>query len=211
MNRTLVRLLVGAATLLLIYGTTYLLRAGMRPPRVEFPDRDFTAMPLRFGDWEGESVKLDERTFARIGADVVVDRCYRKRGEEILAHLAVFSDPLIGAYHSPVNCYRGAGWQRTDSRRVDLPVSPERTIPVSISTWQRENEQIMVLYWFQLDDYIIFGRGDMLGARWALRGREVWPPLIKVLMQTQAYDALAAERRLLDLAGQMHAWVNEGE
>jgi len=180
-NRTLVRLLVGAATLLLIYGTTYLLRAGMRPPRVEFPDRDFTAMPLRFGDWEGESVKLDERTFARIGADVVVDRCYRKRGEEILAHLAVFSDPLIGAYHSPVNCYRGAGWQRTDSRRVDL------------------------------DDYIIFGRGDMLGARWALRGREVWPPLIKVLMQTQAYDALAAERRLLDLAGQMHAWVNEGE
>jgi len=112
-----------------------------------------------------------------------------------------------GVWHYPANCYQASGWQNVDSRKETLFVegAPERT--VSISTWSHSGRTVKVLYWYQLGEHTIFGRMDLGKARLALAGQATWPPLVKVLLQTDADNSAEAEQALIDLGGRIHQWL----
>ena len=84
------------------------------------------------------------------------------------------------------------------------------TIPVSLSTWEQKGERLLVVYWYQLGEHVLFDRWDLgMKIRWSLRGRPKWPALIKVMLQIPAPDPEEAKPVILDFAKQVAAWENQ--
>ena len=209
MANTAIRLLIASGLVVLLYLGTSLVRSG-KAVIGELPERDFQEMPLQFGPWRGEEVELDPRVFMRTGADIVVDRAYRDdTPHPVSVHVALFRDPDVGIFHSPMNCYRVNGWQVEEGARVELQVADNSSIPVSLTTWKREGERILVMYWYQLGEHVVFDRWDLGKVRLKMAGGKTWPALIKVLMQTSAPDLEEAEVRMRGLAAHVHNWVSE--
>ena len=96
--------------------------------------------------------------------------------------------------------------------RENLPVSDGLTIPVSLTTWEREGERVMVVYWYQLGEHVLFGRWDLgWKVRWSLRGQPKWPALIKVMLQISAPEPEDAKTTILGFAEQVAKWENQPE
>jgi EpsI family protein len=205
---TAMRIYFVALVILATYGGARLVRAALEPPEVDLPGWTFRELPIQFGDWHGADATMDPKIAVATEANIIVNREYRDdHGHAVSIHTAVFKRPDKGVYHSPVNCYRAAGWQKTEDTREKLKISDGLTIPVSVTTWEREGERVVVVYWFQLGEHVLFGRWDLgLGVRWSLRGQPKWPPLIKVLLQIQAPDREDARTTILSFAEQLAKW-----
>jgi EpsI family protein len=211
MNSTVTRLIVVVMLLAVMSGGTYLVRASLKPPKVQMPDKDFAQLPLQLGGWQGKNVDLDPKIFETIGADLIVNRSYRDTAQHVIsAHLAVFTDPDTGVYHSPMNCYRSDGWQKGSEDVLQLRLGDQPGIEGNLTTWEKGGRAVVVLYWYQVGEHVLFDRFDMGRVRWALRGQETWPALVKVLMETQGSGDLDRDKaRLRDLAERVYQWINQ--
>jgi hypothetical protein len=125
--------------------------------------------------------------------------------------LASYSDPDVGLYHSPTNCYRSAGWRLIEDSKVDVKVPGAADQRIYLSTWERKGETALVAYWFRLGDYTLFERWNMLGVRWAMRGQSSWPPLVKILLQTPfvSRDSYHCQARVKDMVMHIQQWLNQ--
>jgi len=211
LKHTAARLFALVGLVVLLFLGTYLLQAGLKPPTVKFPDWKLQDMPLQFGPWRGENVSLDRKIFESIGANYVLDRLYRDdTGHAVSLHVAMFDDPDLGVYHSPINCYRSAGWQKGEENTLPLQVANETSIDGNFSSWERAGEHVAVLYWYQIGEHVLFDRFELGRVRWAMRGKETWPATVKVLMQLPgSIDPEQDKARLRDLAGYAYRWLNE--
>ena len=202
------RLIIVAVLLLGIHFLGSSVRGMLAPAEVVMPEWHIDEMPLELGEWRGQITELDDQIFNKIGAAEANDWIYERRdGRTASAHLALFKDLDEGVWHYPANCYQASGWHNIDSREETLFVegAPERR--VSISTWSHSGRTVKVLYWYQLGEHTIFGRMDLGKARLALAGQATWPPLVKVLLQTDADNSAEAEEALIDLGGRIHQWL----
>jgi EpsI family protein len=212
-NGTAVRLLVVALLIPVIYGGAGLVRAALEPPGVDMPDWTFRELPVQLGAWRGEEATLDPEIAKATGATVIVDRAYRDDlGHVVSLHTAMFDDPKGGVYHSPLNCYRSAGWTKLSETRSYLQVSDELSLPVSVSNWERENQKVWVVYWYQLGEHVLFGRFDLgVKVRWSLAGKPKWPALIKVMLTIPAIEGEKPQSTILALAEETAKWENKSE
>ncbi len=209
--KTPVRLAIVVGVAGLVYLLNYQVRAMLEPGHIVLPDWDLAELPLQFEGWRGEASELDERLFRRIGADAVADRVYENReGGTVSAHTALFTNFNEGiTVHSPARCYRAAGWEQRDTERRTLTVEGLPDITVDISTWQREGRRVKVLYWYQLGDRILLDRTELGGAYVALAGRETWPAMTKVMLETPGDRRQEADMRLLDVGRHIRRWLHE--
>jgi len=205
------RLLIVVGIIGLVQLANYQVRAMLKPAEVVLPDWNLDELPLALDGWEGEVSELDERLFRRIGADAVADRMYENRqGDAVSAHTALFKDfDEAIVVHLPSRCYRAAGWEQRDVEKRNLDVEGLPPITIEVSTWQREGQRVKVLFWYQLGNHTVLGRYDLSQARMALAGNEVWPAMVKVMLQTKADQKQAAELRLFDVARQIRRWLDE--
>ena len=213
MKGTIVRILIVAVLAVVVHGGASWMRAGLKPARVAPPDRDYHSMPLQYQNWVGQEIDLqaiNARRYDKIGAHDVVERKYRSpNGQEIAFHCAVFTEYDVGAFHLPTNCYRSQGWRREEDERAELD-SAQGTKAVSLSTWTREGgSPDVVCYWYELDEHIILSRWDLGRVRLKLRDREVWPPLIKVLITTSAIDPRQTSEELKEQVQGFAQWVHD--
>ena len=221
MNNTALRLWIVVALVVAAYGVSFLVKAGTTPPEVQLPGWTFSELPTELPTevsspqgtiWRGEDAEMDPKVTVAIGADSGVDRMYRdEKGNTVSMHTAIFKNPAEGVLHSPVNCYRGAGWEKlTEETSAEIQVNDKRSVPVNITTWERGGERVVVLYWYQIGEHVVFSRFDLGEVRWAMRGRPAWPATVKVLLQTSAEGDLDdAKNRILDLAEQIGRWINK--
>ena len=210
-NRTAVRVYIVAALIPITFGGAYLVQAALEPPGSDLPNWTFRELPLQIGKWHGESVKLDPQIALATGAQVIVDRAYRDdSGHVVSIHTAMFDDPANGVIHSPLICYLSAGWEKLGESRSSLKVSDKLTIPVNVSKWGREGEKVLVVYWYQLGEHVLFGRWDLgIKVRWSLAGKPKWPALIKVMLQIPATEGEDPKSTVLSLAEQVAKWENQ--
>jgi len=209
---TAARIYIVAALIMATYGVAHLVEAALEPPEVVLPRWTFEEMPLQFGDWRGVPTTMDPEIAVATGADRIVNREYKDdRGHAVSMHTAMFKRPEVGVYHSPLNCYRAQGWQLMKGEvRENLPVSDGLTIPVSLTTWEREGERLMVVYWYQMGEHVLFGRWDLgWKIRWSLRGQPRWPAVIKVMLQISAPEPEDAKTAILSFAEQVAKWENQ--
>ncbi|MFZ5831772.1 MAG: exosortase C-terminal domain/associated protein EpsI [Planctomycetota bacterium] len=208
---TLVRLGIVCVVFLVLWGVSYGVSAMLTPGEVILPARDFRQLPMQLGEWAGEARELDPEIKKRLaGATWLVDRNYRHpRFGKVGLHLAFFRDPAEGTLHSPMNCYSCAGWELNQESIVPIATADGREIPAKVSLWEKDRVQIQVLFWFELGDDILYDRSDLGRAWFRLAGQTQWPPLIKVLLETDASPAgpEADVRRLQEFVTALTSWT----
>ncbi len=210
MTNTTLRILIVVFFVGLLAGSTYVMPQWMQPKNVLLPDWDLAEMPLQFGSWQGVEKELDPKVTRALNADRTVDREYRHAKYPVVAlHVAFFCNLDEGVRHSPINCYRGQGWQEIDRTSVNLRVPDKPAIPVSLTTWEQDGERVLVMYWFQLDEHIILDRSGLAKARWKMRNKETWPALAKVLLQSPVADEDKTREGMLAIATKAYEWLNQ--
>jgi EpsI family protein len=210
MNSTATRVYIVVAIILVIYGGAHVAQLLAEKPDVEMPDWTFRELPLQLGNWSGEETTLDPTIAAATGAEVIVDRAYHDDSGRVIAlHTAMFKDPAEGVYHSPMNCYRANGWRKLSEEHTEVPISENSTIAVDLTTWEKENEKVIVAYWYQVGEHVLYGRFELGTVRWALRGAAKWPALIKVMVQTPLTDPDDSRTSILEFTGHIAKWLNQ--
>jgi EpsI family protein len=209
MNGLAVRVYVVVGIVLAAYGISYVLEAATEPPEVERPDWTLRDLPFQLGAWRGEDTEMDPKIAIATGAYFIVNRIYRDESTHIVSlHTAMFEDPAEGVYHSPLNCYLASGWKKLDEKREDVKVAEDLSIAVSLTTWEKEGEKILVVYWFQLGQHVLYGRLDLGGVRWEMRGQPTWPVLLKTMVQITMTEPEETKTAALGFVRQFAEWLN---
>jgi EpsI family protein len=212
MNSSATRLYLVVAIVLAAYGVGWLVQAAAEPPETETPAWSLRDLPQQFGDWHGEDTEMDPKIAAATGASVIVNRIYRNEmGSAVSLHTAMFEDPAEGIYHNPLNCYRSSGWKKISETREDVKVAEDLTIPVSVTSWEKEGEKIIVAYWFQLGQHVLYERFDLGKVRWTMRGQPRWPVLFKVMIQVSMTDLDDTKAIALGFGQKFAEWLNQPE
>lgn len=202
------KVIVVVAILVVIQFTVYWIRAGYTMEEIVPPKRDLTQFPLHVGPWVGENVEPDETINIRIGALACIDRKYTNpTGRQVFLH-SVWTEDYV-RIHYPQVCYAGAGWSQAASKTVTVEVSNAEPIKAQLVTFQRDNAQVYVLYWFQMGDRLFLDRVQHSALRRELCWfQKRWPPLVKVMLQTSATNPYEAEALLREFASNTYAWIN---
>ena len=183
MRNVSTRLYLVAAIVVISYGIGFLLQAAAQPPEIELPDWSLQELPYQLGTWHGEDTEMDPKIAAATGAKVITNRLYRNEaGHMVSLHSAMFEDPAEGTYHSPLNCYRSSGWKKLTETKEDVKIADDLTITVCMTSWEKEGEKVIVVYWYQLGEHLLYGRWDLGTVRWSMRGMEKWPILVKAMV-----------------------------
>jgi EpsI family protein len=212
MSSVATRLFLVVGIVLAVYGGSYLVQVATEPPELEMPEWSIQDLPLKLGEWHGEDTEMDPKIAVATGAAVIVNRLYRdEMGRVVSLHSAMFEDPAEGIYHSPLNCYRSSGWKKLSETREDVKVAEDLAIPVSVTTWEKDNEKIVVAYWFQLGQHVLYDRFDLGKVRWGMKGQETWPVLFKVMVQIPLTDLEDSKTIGLDFSQKLAEWLNQPE
>jgi EpsI family protein len=210
MGNTATRIYMLAAMIVGVYGLNRLVQAQTEPPEVEMPSWSFESLPEKLGAWRGERTTLDPEIAAATGAATIVDRIYRDdRGHVVSLHSAMFSDPVAGIYHTPMNCYFANGWKTVSKTEATIDIGGGQTIPVRLVYWEKENNQVLVAFWYQVGDHILYTREDMPALRWKMWGQPVWPAMFKMMLQVSVTGTDDPREVILDLGGKIAQWINQ--
>lgn len=114
------------------------------------------AFPLNFGPWKlyQEGV-IDADTQAVLKADDTLTRTYSSPEGAANLFVAYFKTQRQGqSPHSPKNCLPGAGFQPSESGRIDIPVQGG-SINVNRYVVSKGEDESVVLYWYQSQGRVI--------------------------------------------------------
>jgi EpsI family protein len=213
MNSITLRLYIVVVLIFAASGFSWVLKLQTEQPDVEMPGWTFDNLPLELGNWRGEPTKLDPEIAKATRADSITDRLYQDDAERVVSmHSAIFKDHNAGVYHNPFNCYRTAGWKKIDEAKETVAVSKDFTLEVSLTTWEKESHRILVVYWYQLGERVLFERFELGAIRWSLGGQTKWPVLTKVMLQTmESSDSRESKALILDFAKLVAQWLNGPE
>src|SRR5574340_231612 len=191
-----IRIAVTAALLLAIHAGASWISHGYTLTDIEPPKGDLKQLPIDLGPWHGENVEADPRITGFLQALAEVDRKYRDpAGNEVFVH-AVWTDDYV-RLHFPEQCYVESGWTQRATQQLTIPVADGRSIEARIVSFDRDEQPLQVLYWFQMGDRFIQDRWQHRAARQELCwGQKTWPPLVKVMLQTSAPDPQQGQARL---------------
>jgi hypothetical protein len=215
---------VSASIIGVIYLAMIALKAGTQPPEVVFPAWCYknndpsnktlsVNLPMKLGEWTGQIVDLDEKRFVKTDASIADNREYiDESGHRISVHIAYFADVEAGVWHDPTNCYRCAGWHLKEESKVPMDGRSSRESDdseVYLTRWEKEQSpSCLVAHWYYLDGRIFYGRDGLMKARWEMRGRESWPPMVKILLQTTG-TSQADQEAVLQFSKQVHLWLDQ--
>ena len=129
--------------------------AGFRDLKVPF-----TEFPRRVGEWVGEDDPLTPTELKIAGLDRYLRRRYTAPdGRQALLYLAYYGNKdrgIAAIYHNPTVCFPAAGWEwaRSDQRPVTL-TDVARQFTVSLDTFRKPGEEVVVLNFFVIDGEIL--------------------------------------------------------
>jgi len=208
MGNIIVRMGVVIGTLLAVQ-LGFLYVGVLRHPTVVEPQRPITDFPMVVKAWEGKPAKLDEREFAESEVASDVSRIYAKEGRTLKFFLAEYDEPAKGLYHNPMNCYHSNGFSQVGSVEWQpVKTSNRPDTKISVTTWTRNSEKVMVAYWYEVGDHTMYERQDLWGTQWAMFGKTKWPVMFKVLLEMPANnDPEQAKGELLEMARVVREWL----
>lgn len=171
--------------------------------------------PHELGPWIGSDVAIPKDSLEVLGPGEFLLRVYQNRFTRdpyVDLFLAYFPSQRAGdAIHSPKNCLPGAGWSPLEASRLILSLPEQPPFPANRYIIAKGAERQLVLYW-----YWAHNRG-VASEYWAkfylvadsMRLHRSDGALIRVTTPLLASEPLElAQRRLLDLAGQITPILN---
>jgi EpsI family protein len=183
---------------------------GTDPEPSPLPALGPDSLPQSVGDFVGRDEPMDERVVAKTSCDAMLNRAYENRlGDIVFVNVGVWTDYRLGIPHSPELCYPSAGWEFVTRREVALPVADGQQVNVKQFVFQRRDSQIAVNYWVHLGDETIAETEGIRALRQRLRtGGGKLPPLVKVMLHTDARDPAHAEAMLARFAVELFSYTN---
>jgi EpsI family protein len=192
------RLIIAAAILITAQAGIVVIHRGFDPKPSAMPKVGIDTLPKNVGDFVGLDEPLDVRTVAATSCDAMLNRVYRNRlGDTVVVNVGVWTDYELGIPHAPELCYPSAGWDFISRQEVDVPLEGDRHVNTKQFVFQRNTEQIAVDYWVHLGDQTISDAEGIRTMRHRLRtsGGSL-PPLVKVMLHTNARDPVQAQALL---------------
>jgi len=206
------RLFVLAGLLVGIEVGFQVLRARRSMAEVELPPWKLDRMPMDLGQWHGEPTEVDSRIFRNLGASQTRDTLFRPPfGPPVVAHVALFTEESSGLPHHPNLCYGGNGYRQASERAIRLRTDSGREVPAKVITYERQDDRLAVLFWYQYGDRILTESSQASAARLAVGGLRARPAMVKVMLQTTLDSPHEAEGRLRELARLILAWMEGAE
>jgi len=113
-----------------------------------------SVFPLRVNHWVAlREVSIDPAALEMLGPDDTLSREYYAEDENSRAYLfvAYYKTQLRAKQaHDPKVCLPGNGWNPLASRLVSVPIASSRhSFPANYYRIRKENEEAIVIYWFQ--------------------------------------------------------------
>lgn len=163
-------------------------------------------IPMEVAGHYGEDKLISNAEVEAAGVTDYLMRDYRA----FSLYIGYYDRQLRGkTIHSPKNCLPGAGWEALASRAVDIP-TPLGSVTVNRYLLQKENQQALVLYWYQgrgrvqANEYMV--KWDLLRDS-ALRQRSD-EALVRIVVPIRS-DEEAAFALAAEVAGQIVAALPE--
>ena len=152
--------------------TATLLLLATRPSGEAVPiRRPLDRFPMVAGVWEGrETTVLETKIVNKLKLnDHLVRRYVDPAGRSLWTYIGYWETQRKNAtIHSPKNCLPGHGWEPVEASRVTVALPPPYgSITVNRYLIQKEQEQQLVLYWYQSRGQAIAGE---IAARVAMIG-----------------------------------------
>src|SRR5262249_27750132 len=119
------------------------------------------SFPTALGGWQAAGgVIFDLDTLIVLKPkDYVMRRYQNGRGQSLWLFLAYWDTQRKGAQpHSPKNCLPGTGWEPLESSQMTIPLrAPLGPITVNRYLIQKDQDQLLVVYWYQSQGKAIAG------------------------------------------------------
>jgi hypothetical protein len=171
---------------------------------------DFRQLPMHLGSWRGEeNTNAAKNLSAIVQALYVVDRIYRDpNGAAVSINISVFIDWDIQR-HDPILCYRAAGWEPLGEEVERIRIAEVKAIPVSISRWRNVIPQVQVLYWYQIEDKVLFHNEDVKKLPPDILDNKNPARLAKVMLSITEGDIEQSKMSVKDLAREIAKWIEQ--
>lgn len=170
-----------------------------------------SAFPAVMGQWhETQEGIIEKEELDVLRADDVLTRIYRAPEGEASLFIAYFKTQRTGqSPHSPKNCLPGAGWQQTESGRVDVDTSAGR-IHINRYVVAKGENQSLVYYWYQSQGRVI---ADEFAAKFyliedSIRKHRSDTSLVRVVVGVVPNHLEDAEKAGLDFVKIVYPTVN---
>lgn len=162
-------------------------------------------LPTAIGAWTGHDVPVDRHLFRNSGAADMVNRVYRNSvDDQVAVNVGVWLDYQPVMPHKPEICYPSAGWEIEGRKLVKVSPPGGHPFKARILALQNKEQRVVLLYWALIDSTVALDDGEVREVLQRHRGfGKTRPPVIKVMLQSDAPDPAAGEQQLLDLAGQL--------
>ena len=205
------RVCLAAATLLGIFGASRALQDRAMPTELAHPRLRMDQMPKTFESWTCGDIdtKLDPRVFEAIGAEMVINRRYQQRQSVVDVHSAVFLRYGVRTLHPPELCYQGIGYMLANMETVQIAEDSRGGHAASLLSLDKDGTRVYCLYWYQVGDSTFWDGDGQRRVVQSFRGQTVWPPMIKVMLQTTANSPEEATMRLKSLAALVYPWTRD--
>ena len=107
-----------------------------------------------------------------------------------------------------MNCYRSQGFTQVGPAEMQpLKAANRPDTKVSVTTWLRSSEKVIVAYWYEVGDNTMYERQDLLPTQWAMFGKTKWPVMFKVLLEMPADEPDQSKTEILEMAQFIREWL----
>lgn len=123
--------------------------------------KSLDSFPTVVGAWqarEGVLLELDTLNVLK-ASDYLMRRDQDPSGKSVWLFIAYWNSQRKGAQpHSPRNCLPGGGWEPLESSTLTIPLSPPAA-PITVNWFliQKDQDQQVVMYWYQSHGQAIAG------------------------------------------------------
>jgi exosortase D (VPLPA-CTERM-specific) len=152
--------------------------------------RSFKEFPVQVGEWSGSKGQMEQQFIDALHFTDYAMADYRNpQGKSINFYTAYYESQRKGeATHSPETCLPGAGWLFREAGTTNVPLGPERSMPVKRAFMEKSGQRELTYYWFAM-------RGRTLTNLYQVKLYTFWDALTKhrtdgalVRLITPVYD-----------------------
>ena len=114
-----------------------------------------SALPLRFGAWQGKDIPLESRVYEILETKSIIHRAYHAdTGEGIFLSIVHYPETKVD-FHAPEGCLGGQGVSMCKSTK-DFELSYGKNylkFDLNQLKWVKDQEQNLVYYFYKAGDY----------------------------------------------------------
>jgi EpsI family protein len=117
-----------------------------RPGRI---DEDFSCIPMKIGNWQGENMPGDYLAKSILTTTSILSRHYTD-AEGNAVDLSIVYGRDLSDFHQPEVCMTGAGWKQKSSRQVVLHPDGLPSHKATLLTLDNDYQDGVMIYWYYM-------------------------------------------------------------